>query len=324
MSRLKLALPKGSLEKATYEIFKGAFYSISGQERTYRPKINDPEIEVKTLRPQEIPFYVAGGVHDVGITGIDWVLETGADVENILDMEYGRVRVVSAVPKDVNALSVSSFFEERWKKGATVRISTEYLNIASKYVMALPTYARRFGRLEPMVVTPWWTKGRNEMATIYLSFGATEAKPPEDADAIIDVIETGSTLEQNSLKVADEIMVSTARLITNRRALRNPWKKEKIIDLMAALKGVVEARKKVHIFLNVRDKDLDRLLKSLPALKRPTISPLSTKGWYAVNTVVARSEMLGLLPKIRKVAQGLVVHAPEQVLPLDEIKKGKR
>jgi len=322
MSKLKLAIPKGSLEKATYEIFHDAFYRISGQERTYRPKINDPDIEVKILRPQEIPVYIAGGVHDVGVTGADWILETGAKVENLLDLEYGRVRVVSAIQKNVKADSLSSFFEERWKNGTTVRISTEYLNIASKYLMALPEYTKRFGRLEPKAVTPWWTKGKNSKAVIYLSFGATEAKPPEDADAIVEVTETGSSLEQNNLKVMDEIMVSSARLITNSQALGDPWKREKIIDLMAGLKGVVEARKKVHIFLNVREKDLQRLLKSLPALKKPTISPLSEKGWFAVNTVVSKSEMLGLLPTLRRVAQGLVVHAPEQVLPLDEINKG--
>ena len=188
--------------------------------------------------------------------------------------------------------------------------------------MALPEYTKRFGRLEPKVVTPWWTKGKNSKAVIYLSFGATEAKPPEDADAIVEVTETGSSLEQNNLKVMDEITVSSARLVTNSQALDDPWKREKIIDLMAGLKGVVEARKKVHIFLNVREKDLQRLLKSLPALKKPTISPLSEKGWFAVNTVVSKSEMLGLLPTLRRVAQGLVVHAPEQVLQLDEINKG--
>jgi ATP phosphoribosyltransferase len=317
LNKLKLTLPKGSLEAATSELFRGAFYKIAGQERTYRPAINDPEIELKILRPQEIPVYVAGGVYDVGVTGVDWVVETGAKVEKLLDLEYGRVRVVSAIQKSVKSGDINRFFESRWRKGLPVRISTEYLNLASRYMKALPAYRRRFGGIEPKVVTPWWTKGKNHKALIYLSFGATEAKPPEDADAIIDVTETGSSLEQNNLRIADTIMVSTAHLISNREAMRNPWKREKIYDLMAVLKGVVEARKKVHIFLNVREKDLDRLLKALPALKRPTISPLSQKGWYAVNTVVAKSELLGLIPVLRRMAQGLVVHEPEQVLPLE-------
>jgi ATP phosphoribosyltransferase len=221
--------------------------------------------------------------------------------------------------KSVKGGDIGRFFESRWKEGLPVRISTEYLNLASKYLKGLPAYKRRFGETEPQLVTPWWTKGKNPKALVYLSFGATEAKPPEDADAIIDVTETGSSLEQNNLRIADTIMVSTAHLISNMSAMADPWKREKIYDLMAVLKGVVEARKKVHIFLNVREKDLDRLLKTLPALKRPTISPLSQKGWYAVNTVVAKSELLGLIPVLRRMAQGLVVHEPEQVLPLEEL-----
>jgi len=319
MKTIKLTLPKGSLEAATSELFRGAFYRIAGQERTYRPTINDPEIELKILRPQEIPVYVAGGVYDVGVTGVDWVVETGANVERLLDLEYGRVRVVSAIQKSVKGADIGGFFESRWKSGLPVRISTEYLNLASRYLRSIPAYRKRFGSQEPQVVTPWWTKGKNAKAVVYLSFGATEAKPPEDADAIIDVTETGSSLEQNNLKIVDTVMVSTAHLISNRRAMADPWKREKIYDLMAVLKGVVEARKKVHIFLNVREKDLDRLLKALPALKRPTISPLSEKGWYAVNTVVAKSELLGLIPVLRRMAQGLVVHEPEQVLPLEEL-----
>lgn len=319
MNKLKLTLPKGSLEAATSELFRGAFYKITGQERTYRPAINDPQIELKILRPQEIPIYVAGGVYDVGVTGIDWVLETGAKVERLLDLEYGRVRLVSAIQKSVKGGDINGFFESRWKSGLPVRISTEYLNLASKYLRSLPSYRRRFGGAEPQLVTPWWTKGRNSRALVYLSFGATEAKPPEDAEAIIDVTETGSSLEQNNLRVVDTIMVSTAHLISNRKAMADSWKREKIYDLMAVLKGVVEARKKVHVFLNVKEKDLERLLKTLPALKRPTVSPLSQKGWYAVNTVVAKSELLGLIPVLRRMAQGLVVHEPEQVLPLEEL-----
>jgi len=267
---------------------------------------------------------VAGGVHDVGVTGIDWVLETGAKVEKLLDLEFGRVKVVSAIQKSVKAESINAFFDSRWRRGLPVRISTEYLNLASRYLKSLSSYKKRFGGSEPQVVTPWWTRGRNPKAVIYLSFGATEAKPPEDADAIVDVTETGSSLEQNNLRVADTLMVSTAHLIAGRRAFADPWKREKIYDLLAVLKGVVEARKKVHIFLNVREKDLQRLLKALPALKRPTVSPLSQKGWFAVNTVVAKSELLGLIPALRRMAQGLVVHEPEQVLPLEEIGKGKK
>jgi ATP phosphoribosyltransferase len=321
MTKIKLTLPKGSLEKATYELFQGAFYRIKGQERTYRPVINDPEIELKILRPQEIPLFVAEGVYDVGVTGMDWIVETGAKVEELIDLEYGMVRIVSAIPRDVRAASINAYFEERWKRGLTVRISTEYLKLAARFLTSLEAYKKRFGDAEPEIVTPWWTRGQNPRAAIHLSFGATEAKPPEEADAIIDVTETGTSLEQNNLRITDTIMVSTAHLVANKRALADEGKREKIYDLMALLKGVVEARKRIHIYLNVREKNLEKLLSSLPALKGPTVSPLSEKGWYAINTVVAKSEMPELVPKLRRLAQGLVVHEPQLVLPLDEIKQ---
>lgn len=318
MKRLKLTLPKGSLERATFELFNCAFYKISGQERTYRPMINDPDIELKILRPQEIPEYVATGIHDAGITGLDWIVETRAEVEKLLDLEFGKVEIVSAVPKELDK-PIDSFFEEKWSNGLAVRISTEYLNIASEYLKALQSYKKRFGNLEPTVITPWWMKGSNPLALIFLSFGATEAKPPEDADAIIDVVETGLTLEQNNLKVEDTIMSSSAYLITNKQALSDTWKREKLYDLVALLRGVIEARKKIHIFVNVQKDNLNALLKILPSLKGPTISPLSKEGWYAVNTVVNKSELISIIPKLRKLAQGLVIHNPEQVLSLEEM-----
>jgi len=169
-----------------------------------------------------------------------------------------------------------------------------------------------------MIVTPWWRSGDNPKAKIYLSFGATEAKPPEIADLIVDVTETGTTLEQNSLRQAETIMTSTAHLVTNRSALKDPWKREKIHDLKIMLRGVVEAQKKLHIFVNVREENLQKLLSELVALKRPTISPLSEKGWYAVNTVISRNELLKMLPTLRRLAQGLVVHEPQQILSLEE------
>ncbi len=322
MKKLKLTLPKGSLEKGTLDIFQGAFYSIAGQERTYRPVISDPAIEVKILRPQEIPMYVAEGVFDVGITGTDWILETGAKVEKLLDLEYGRVRIVSAIPKSANVTSASKYLDGIWKRRGTVRISTEYLNLGSNYLKSLPAYRRRFGGEDPMLVTPWWSKGKNSRALIYLSFGATEAKPPEDADLIVEVTETGTSLEQNNLKPMDTILESSASLISNSRALRDAWKREKVLNLLALLKGVVEARKRVHIFLNTREENLQKLMKELPALKRPTVSPLSEKGWYALNTVVRKDDLQRLIPTLRRLAQGLVVHEPLQVLPLDELGAG--
>lgn len=225
--QLKLALPKGSLEKATFEIFQKSYYKISGQDRTYRPFFGDPEIELRILRPQEIPVYVADGVQDVGITGIDWIRETGADVEKVLDLEYGKVKIVTAFPKSAPYEKASELLADYWKKGRSVRVSAEYLNITSEYLKSLPVYKKLFGKKEPMIITPWWRKGDNPRARVYLSFGATEAKPPEIADIIVDVTETGTTLEQNNLRQAETIMVSTAHLITNKSTLKDAWKRER-------------------------------------------------------------------------------------------------
>lgn len=320
MNKIKFVIPKGSLERETFKILERAGYEVSGQERTYRPTISDPKIELKLLRPQEIPIFVAEGLHDVGITGMDWVVETNADVETLLNLEYGRVRIVLATPRvwvDVNSLS--TLLERFWSRGEGIRISTEYLNITLRYVKSNPLYRRFFGDEEPLVITPWWRRGENSKVSVFLSFGATEAKPHEDADAIVDVVETGTTLEQNNLKPVETLMESSAVLIANKESIMDPSKREKIYDILTLLKGVVDGRKKLHIFINVKEENLPKIIGQLPALKRPTIAPLSAEGWYAVNTVIDRSQFLELLPTLRKLAQGLVVHEPRQILPLEEI-----
>lgn len=320
MDKVKFALPAGSLAKATFEILERSGYKISGQERTYRPAINDPEIELKLLRPQEIPVFVSEGLQDVGITGLDWIRETHADVEILQNLEYGKVRLVAAAPKSLNNVnSFSRLMETLWDRGKNVRISTEYLNIVTEYVKSNSSYRKFFGDLEPLVVTPWWRKGENPRVSIFLSFGATEAKPPENADFIIDVTETGSTIEQNNLKIIETIMESTAVLIANKKSLTVLQKKEKIYDILTLLKGVVDGAKRLHIFVNVRKENLQKLIKELPALKNPTIAPLARDDWYSVNTVIEKNHFIKLLPKIRKLAQGIVVYEPRQVLALDEI-----
>jgi ATP phosphoribosyltransferase len=161
--------------------------------------------------------------------------------------------------------------------------------------------------------------GQNKQVEIFLSFGATEAKPPEDVDAIFDITETGTTLGRNNLKIIDTYMESTAVLVANKDSLRVTHKREKIADMCALLKGVVEARKKLHIFVNVREDNIKGLLEHLPALKKPTISKLSEDGWYSVNTIIEKSEFIKIVPNLRELAQGLVVIEPRQILPLDEI-----
>ncbi len=320
MDKIKFAIPKGSLQKATTEFFSKSGFIIGSSDRTYRPTINDPQIEMKVLRPQEIPVFVSEGLQDIGITGEDWVRENRADVEVLQNLEYGKIRLVIAVPQTVpEGTTLGQYMESIWAQGKNFRVSTEYLTIASEYLKNTPEYKAHFGDAEPMLMTPWWRKGDNPQAKIFLSFGATEAKPPENSDCIMDVTETGTTIEANGLRIIDTVMCSSAILIANKKALEDPEKREKIFDIVALLKGVVDGSKRIHIFVNVKKENLQQLLTELPALHNPTISPLADKDWVGVNTVIEKDCLIGLLPKIRKLAQGLVVFEPRQVLALDEI-----
>lgn len=318
MVKVKFAVPAGSLQKATFDILERAGYKVWGQDRSYRPSINDLDIELKLMRPQEIPVLVSEGIYDLGITGLDWIEETSADVEILQNLEYGKVKIVVAVPKDwTNINSLSDLLKNFLEEGRNVRISAEYLKITAEYIKNNPVYRRFFGDLEPTIVTPWWKNGNNPRVSIFLSFGATEAKPPEVADAVIDVTETGTSLEQNNLKAIEKVMESTAHLVANKQAMKNAAKREKILDILALLKGVVDGSKRVHIFVNVKEENLEALLRELPALKKPTIAPLSDKNWYSVNTVVEKDIFFKILPTIRRLAQGLVVYEPRQVLALN-------
>ncbi len=316
---VRFAVPKGSIEEATFNIIEQAWWSVKGRGRTYRVRIPDPEIYMKILRPQEIPTYVQEGMYDIGITGKDWIKETNANVKVLLDLEYGYVKLVIAVPKPLNYNSLDELIESYTINNKVLRISTEYLNIVASYITDNAIYKKYYGNKKPVIITPWWRGGDNPKVNILLSFGATEAKPPEDSDAIADITETGTTLEQNNLKVIDTILESTAVLIANKEALSDTRKREKIYDILSLLKGVVEGRKKLHIFLNVKEDNLKELLNILPALKRPTISKLSEEGWYGINTVVSKDEFVKLVPMLRNLAQGLVVYEPRLILPLEEI-----
>ncbi len=319
MTKVRFVIPKGSLENQTYKMLEGAGYVLTGQNRTYRPSVNDPEIDLKIMRPQEIPYLVADGTHDLGITGEDWVEETRADVVSLLPLGYGKIRMVLAIPEVWSSInSLSDLLSKFWSEEKNVRISTEYLNTSSDYVKNNREYRRVFGKIDPLMVTPWLRNGENPRVTIVLSFGATEAKPPENAEAIIDISETGTTLEQNDLKIIETVSESQAILIANKTSLRDSAKAEKIYDVLTLLQGVTEARGKLHIFVNVEAKNLENLVSSLPALKGPTVSPLSRGGWFSVNTVIDRKDFLRILPTLRKLAQGLVVHEPRQLITLEE------
>ncbi len=324
--QLKLTIPKGSLQEVVTNFFERAGLKLNfSSSRDYRPSINDPEIYLKLLRPQEIPNYLIGeDEFDVGISGIDWVKETNADVEIVLDLEIGGVKIVFCVPTywdHIKSLDdvLTSFHAEK----KVFRISTEYLTLSLNYLMKNPTYLNLYGDKAPLVITPWKKWGENDKVKIFLSFGATEAKPPEEVDAIIDNTQTGSTLRENNLKIVEIIDQSTAVLIANKNALQDEWKSEKIKDLKVLLMGVIEASKKLHIFMNVEKKNLANIISQLPALKKPTISKLAgddSDNWYAINTIIKKEDFLNLIPYLRKYAQGLVVHEPRQILPLEEIK----
>ena len=321
MSKVKLAIPKGSLEDATFKLLEKAWTKVNRKSRTYRVYLDDPNIVVKMLRPQEIPTMVSEGLYDVGITGKDWVGETNSDVEPILDLEYGKISLVIAFPDNYKYKDLDSMIADYAKKKKTLRISSEYLTTASKFLKQSKSYKKYFGTKDPLIVTPWVRLGTNKNVQIHLSFGATEAKPPEDVDAIMDVTETGTTLRQNKLKIVDEVLTSTAHLIVNKKSLKDPKKREKIFDIVTLLRGAVHGRKYLHIYLNVEEKNLSKLLKLMPSLKKPTVSPLSEEGWLGVNTVIRKEEYHKLIPKFRKIAQGLVVHEPRQILELEEIKR---
>ena len=318
---VKFAIPKGSLEAATFKLLERSWTKVRRRDRTYRVYLDDPQIIVKMLRPQEIPTLVSEGLYDVGITGNDWVGETKADVKQILDLEYGKIKLVIAFPEKYPYKNLDSMIADYAKKKKVLRISSEYLTTASKFIKQCKSYKKYYGTKDPLIVTPWVRLGKNKNVQIHLSFGATEAKPPEDVDAIMDVTETGTTLKQNKLKIADKVLESTAHLIVNKKSLVDKSKREKIYDIVTLMRGAVYGKKYLHIYLNVEKKNLKKLLKEIPALKRPTISPLSEDGWYGLNTVILKSEYYKLIPKLRKIAQGLVVHEPRQILELEEIKR---
>jgi ATP phosphoribosyltransferase len=310
------------LEKETFKLLSQAGYQIKGWDKSYTLIIDDPEIELKILRPQEIPTLLAEGSHDLGITGLAWIEEVGAKCVFLTNLEYGSVKIVLAIPEQWNQInSLDQLIRSKAKDDSELRIATEYLNLSSSLLSENPTYQEIHGNKPPTVITPWWTQKGNPKVKIILSFGATEAKPPRDADAIIDNTETGVTLQKNNLKIIHTIMNSTAWLIASPNTLNKLEKMEKVFDVLTLVQGVVEARKKLHIFANVEKKKLPKLLKMLPALKSPTVSPLSKTGWVSVNTVIERKQFIQLIPTLRKQAQGIVVHEPKQIIPHIDFKK---
>jgi ATP phosphoribosyltransferase len=278
-----MVLPKGSLEKATLELFAAADLTVSrSSDVDYRASIDDPRIdEVRILRPQEIPLYVADGMFDLGITGRDWVEERGSEITSLGVLQYSKatanpIKVVLAVPKDSPAESVTDLAAAGTGAGGALRVSTEY-----------PELTRRY--LEKHGVS----------AEVSLSYGATEAKVPDIADCVVEITETGRALRAAGLKIVETLFVSHTELIANRAAADDPGKRHAMEQILTLLQGALEARGKVLVKLNVAPDQLDEVIALLPALRSPTVSELFGGGGFAVETVVPKSEINELIPALK-------------------------
>ncbi|MDQ3783670.1 MAG: ATP phosphoribosyltransferase [Actinomycetota bacterium] len=284
---LKLVLPKGSLERATLTLFEDADLKLRrGSERDYRGSIDDPRVaSVAILRPQEIPTYVAEGFFDVGVTGEDWIVETGADVVPVTSLQYSKqsdrpVKVVLAVPSDAGITRPEQIRPD-------ARISTELPNLTKAY----------FDRLGIPV-------------RIFMSYGATEAKVPEIVDAIVDLTETGSTLARNAMTVVDVLLESRTQLIANRAAWSDEPKRRAIEELTILLRGTIDARQRVMVKLNVGAEALPKVIELLPAMRAPTVSELAEEGFFAVETVVPKAEINTLIPGLKALGAEDIVEMP--------------
>ncbi len=281
---IKLGIPAGSLQDATAELFKKAGYTIKFSSRSYYPEIDDPEIECMLIRAQEMARYVEQGVLDAGITGYDWVLENNAQVHEVCELMFSKVsrrpvRWVLCVPNDSPVQTVKDLQGKR--------IATEVVGLTRNYLA-------RHG------VT----------AQVEFSWGATEVKPPKLADAIVEVTETGSSLRANNLRIVDEVLQSTTRLIANNAAWNIPSKREKLENISLMLKSCLAAEGKVGLLMNVRRVDLASILQQLPALQKPTVASLSDPDWVDVNTIVDESYVRMIVPRLKAAGATGIVEYP--------------
>ena len=293
--KLKLGLPKGSLQDATIQLFARAGFNVYVNPRSYFPAIDDPEIECMLIRAQEMARYVCDGVLDAGLTGQDWIREhqlggaTKHALTSVADLIYakqsfGKVRWVLAAPEDSRFKKPTDF------SGAT--IATELVRVTKAYFDAL-----------------------NVDVNVEFSWGATEVKPPVLADAIVEATETGSTLRANRLRIIDTVMESNTQLIANDASLADPWKRTKIENIALLLRAAIEAQGRVGLMLNVRRADLPKVLALLPALQRPTISSLSDDDWVAVNTIIEEKTVRDLIPKVKAAGgQGIVEYPLNKIV----------
>jgi ATP phosphoribosyltransferase len=286
---LKLGIPAGSLQEATGELFRKAGYKITFASRSYYPTIDDPEMQCTLIRAQEMPRYVQDGSLDCGLTGYDWVLENDAKVVELAELVFSKVskrpvRWVLAVPNDSPVRGVKDLQGKR--------IATEVVNLTRR-----------------------WLAEHGVTAHVEFSWGATEVKPPRLADAIVEVTETGSSLRANNLRIVADLLQSTTRFIANEQACADPWKKQKMDDLILMLQGAMAAEGKVGLMMNVRRGDLPAVVAILPALQNPTISSLSDPEWVAVNTILDENIVRHIVPQLKQAgARGIVEYPLNKII----------
>ena len=287
--KLRLGIPKGSLENATIDLFRRAGFNIATSSRSYFPAIDDPEIECMLIRAQEMARYVEDGILDAGLTGRDWVEENAADVEPLADLIYakqsfGKVRWVLAAPE-------SSPFQTVQDLQGKI-IATELVETTKRYL------------------------ARNGVtAKVEFSWGATEVKPPVLADAIVEVTETGSSLRANKLRILEVVLESNTQLIGNKASLQDDWKRRKLDDITMLLQGAINALGQVGLMLNVRKEDLTAVVDVLPALKKPTVSHLTDEDWLAVNTILEETTVRQIIPRLKEAgAQGIVEYPLNKIV----------
>jgi len=283
-NKLKLGLPKGSLEEKTVKLFNAAGFDLKVDERSYYPRIDDPEIACVLIRAQEIPRYVESGVIDAGITGQDLILENKAKVIEVAEMGYtkgklGKVKLILAVPENSNIKSVKGL--------AGKTIATEFVEITKDYLQKHKIKAK-----------------------VEFSWGATEIKPPRLADAIVELTDTGTTLRAHNLKIIDTLMESSTQFITNQKAWRSQWKREKIKNLVMLLKGALAAEEMVGVFMHVPRGNLKKVLKVLPAMARPTITKITGTNLYDFFIVSEKKEIRELVPKLKKAGCTGIIEFP--------------
>ena len=288
--KLKIGIPKGSLQEATFALFKKAGYEFRmSSGRSYHPSVDDPEIEPILIRPQEIPRYIEEGILDVGLTGKDWIEDNGSDVVEIEDFLYSKVtrnpiRVVLAVPNNSDYKTVADLQGKR--------IATEYVRLVER-----------------------WLKERGVTALVEFSWGACEVKVPDLVDAIVVNTETGSSLRAHDLRIMDTLLMSTTRLVCNKEAWKDEWKRAKIENIAMLLRGALNAEDLAGLKMNVQVKDLETINALLPALKKPTVSPLSDPDWVALEIIVEEKVVRDLLPALKRAgAEGLVEYPLNKVI----------